>query len=250
MDGLQHAATRFGACCRASTTPRCCRLWRGRPLGQIPPPHERETEWRREGMDLPGPVACHRRSVADYLRRRRRPVHISSRCMGVSPLEEATMEKDRGGARRRRRRPAPRSRPRAHPAVVFARAELPAAATAASSRPARSAWAATAATASSRRGGSAHAPCCRRILRPDASVARRRSVSWSGREKSHWRRRGLEREEWADWVVVHLRPYTRRPHCLPTTPILHTHEATHPAFHPQPLLDSGPYLSMVHLQAP
>jgi hypothetical protein len=118
------------------------RLRRGRPLGQIPPPHARETEWRREGMDLPGPVACCRRSVAEYLRPRRRPVHISSRRMGVSPLEEATMEEGRGGAWRRRRRPAPRSRPRTHPAVVFARVELPVAATAASSRPHRSARAA------------------------------------------------------------------------------------------------------------
>jgi hypothetical protein len=97
---LRASATRcFGECRRTSTTPRCSRLRRGRPLGQIPPPHEREMEWKREGIDLPGPVACRRCSVADYLRRRRRPVHISSGRTRVSPLEEAAMDEERGAAK-------------------------------------------------------------------------------------------------------------------------------------------------------
>jgi hypothetical protein len=131
-------------------------------------------------MDLPGPVACRRRSVAEYLRPRRRPMHISPRRMGVSPLEEATMEEDRGGTWRRRRRPAPTSRPRTHPAVVFARVELPVAATvaatAASSRPLRS----------------ARAACHRRYRVQPPWGAQRTLPAVAGScvlEESHWRRR-------------------------------------------------------------
>jgi hypothetical protein len=130
----------------------------GRPLGQIPPPPERETEWRREGMDLPGlsPAASapllttsvvvaglctYPPAVRASHRWRRPPWRKTGARRGGDGggRVETTMEEDRGAARRRRSRPAPRSRPRTHPAVIFAQAELPAAATATSSRPRRSA---------------------------------------------------------------------------------------------------------------
>jgi hypothetical protein len=116
---------------------------------------------------------------------------------------------------------------------------------------ARRALPATAATASSRRGYSTHAPAApdyasRRFHR-SATLCVLERARGIGLEEEEKRRRGLERE---DRVVVHLRPYARRPPCPPTTPIPRTQEAIHPAFQPHCLLDSRPHLQLVHLQPP
>jgi hypothetical protein len=186
---------------------------------------EREMEWKREGMDLPGPVAC--RGAPSLTT----SVVVAGLC--TYPLAVRVSHRWRRppwtkrGARRRWRRPALRSRPRTHPAIVFARAALPAAATAASSRPRPSARAAC------HRHYRVQPPWAlsTRSLLPPAPASRhfRRSAPLCVLERA--REIGLEEEEERRQRIGErgLGSGLRRPRALRTTPTLSAHDA-HPVY--------------------